>query len=141
MRKTTNFNRMKRSDCYYMGIEWGTPIGSVQVLDTKDPFKFDLVINDEYVLFNETDSTIVTFVNSLIKEETKQISYDYAGKTGYDYAKATLSHTTKCNWHLNGNVYKENQEVTPLIMGMIVDGIIEKTVLIGNVEHIYLISE
>lgn len=68
MRKVTQFIRMKRVDCYYGSIEWGTPIGSVQVLDREDSnTRFDLKINGEVVMTNKRDFEIVQYVNKLIK--------------------------------------------------------------------------
>lgn len=69
MRKTTQFRRMFIDDCYVGGIDWGTPIGSVRVIDRDDNFdRFDLTINDEVVMINVTASEIVKHVNKLIKE-------------------------------------------------------------------------
>ena len=68
MRKTTQFRRMFIDDCYVGGIEWGTPIGSVRVIERDNLDRFDLSINDEVVMINVTAKEIVSHVNKLIKE-------------------------------------------------------------------------
>jgi len=66
MRKITQFQRMTVNDLYYGGLEWGTPIGSVQAVDKNG--QWHLYIDDILVLKSADDKTVVNYVNKRIKE-------------------------------------------------------------------------
>jgi len=67
-------------------------------------------------------------------------NYQYTGLTGQEYARATIAETTHVAWHLNDTVYDENQEVDEHIMLCVQTWTVEKTVLIDDTVHVFLVE-